>query len=326
MNPQIKLALLFLLCLLSCKRIPLYEPSSDIYIKLEIKMDTEVSLNGDLDLDGNEELRDKACGKMPRNVRVCFYDPDTHKLVAQEFLPSEGGFVDVAPGVYDVIVYSLGCEVTQLEGTDIRAMGRAFTSAAGQTVKVTKAGVTTLSYDVIYEPDHLYVGRLEGVVIPVRASIDKAVVIEAGMRSLLETYSFEVRHVTGAELIRTASVYITGQASGKYLWDGRYPRTPCAVMVPAVFDAGKGHLWTVFNTFGRMPGTESDVLLNMVVNTTNGAKYQWVFDVTEQFDNPDNTLHEIVIDEEIVIPDDSSGGGFTAGVYEWDTEVVPIYM
>lgn len=319
--------LVLCLCLLSCKRIPLYDPQSDVLLKLDLQLNTEVTLNDDIDLDGNPDLSRKVYGTMPQTVRVCFYDTQTHALVTEEFLPPQGGFIDVAAGTYDILVYSLGNEVTRVESTETRAGGRAFTSNVGQTLKVTKSGSTkAMDFNVIYEPDHLFVGRKEAVQIPVHASIDRTVVIEMPMRTLLETYSFEVRNIQGAENIASTDVYITGQASSKYLWDGRYPLTPCAIYFPAVLNVDKGHIYTVFNTFGKIPGIESDVLLNVIVGTTSGGKYQWIFDVTPQFDNPDNTHHEIIIDEPVVIPEDGSGGGFSAEVHPWESEIIPIEL
>ena len=75
------LALLALLVMLfSCKRIPLYDPEADVYLTLDYPKGAEA---------------------LPEMVRVCFYHPETHELVAETFLAQEGGFVDVASGVYD---------------------------------------------------------------------------------------------------------------------------------------------------------------------------------------------------------------------------------
>ena len=320
------LLVLPVLCLLSCKRIPLYDPSSDVYLKLDISLETDVQWNKDLDLDGHPELAAKVYPELPEMVHVCFYDTESHKLAAQDYLPSEGGFIDIAPGVYDMIVYSIGMAVTQVDGTASRGSSRAFTSTPGQLFKLSKAGgAQGGEFPVIYEPDHVFVGRKEGVVIPVHEEMDHTVVIECGMSTLLETYSFEILDVVGAENIQSAAVYITGQAPSKYLWDCRYTLKPSAIYFPTVVDVQEGHIYSVFNTFGKIPGVESDAILNLNVTTVSGAKYQWIFDVTDQFDNPDNTRHEIIIDETVDVPSGGSGG-FTADVHEWETEVIPITL
>lgn len=95
------LLVLPVLCLLSCKRIPLYDPSSDVYLKLDISLETDVQWNKDLDLDVHPELAAKVYPELPEMVHVCFYDTESHKLAAQDYLPSEGGFIDIAPGMDD---------------------------------------------------------------------------------------------------------------------------------------------------------------------------------------------------------------------------------
>lgn len=325
-------ALLLLITLVSCKRIPLYDPATDVYLKLDLKLAIDVTLSPDIDITGHQDLADKVYGKMPEMVRACFYDPDTHKLVSEDFLKSDGDFITLPAGVYDLIVYSLGTESTQVTGMDSRGMAYAFTSKTGTKVKAknTKAGDDDPPFpsetDVIYEPDHIFVGRVNGVVIPVHpAGEEHTVVIESEMTPLLETYSFEVKNINGAGNIQKADVYITGQAPGKYLWDGRYANPPVAIYFQSVIDPEKGHLFSVFNTFGKFPNVTSNVFLNVLVQTEGGGQYQWVFDVTDQFDNPDNTTHEIIIDEPVDIPDPGSNvGGFTPSVSDWNVEIIEV--
>ncbi|MBQ7458517.1 MAG: hypothetical protein IJS70_05035, partial [Bacteroidales bacterium] len=77
--------------------------------------------------------------------------------------------------------------------------------------------------------------------------------------------------------------------------------------------------------FGKFPNSENHVFLNVLVTTGGGGKYQWVFDVTNQFDNPDNLGREIVIEDPIVVPEGGSGtGGFDPVVSDWDVEIIEI--
>ena len=64
----------------------------------------------------------------------------------------------------------------------------------------------------------------------------------------------------------------------------------------------------------------SDVYINVLVTDMKGSRYQWIYDVTDQFDNPDNVTHEIIIEDPIVIPE--GGDGFTHDVNQWDGEVI----
>ena len=328
-------ALLALLALASCTRIPLYDPLADVYLKLSIRLNTDTVLNEDLDIKGNAYLEEKVYGKMPERVRACFYDVTDHTMVQEIFLPPEGGFVEIPAGTYDLIVYGLGTTVTRIDGENSRAGARAYTSETNTRVKVSsRAGTaadgsavetTIIDQAVINEPDHLFVGRREAIVVPVRSEIDKTVVIECELTSLVESYSFELRNVVGAERIDKAEIYITGQSPSRYLWDGRRPNRVAAIWFQGEINEKKGHIYTVFNTFGKYPGMQNFVFLNVRVADTSGNLYQWEFDVTDQFDNPDNVHHEIIIDEVVEIPDPGSGGGTLSPVVnDWQIVEIPI--
>lgn len=319
---------LLTLSLLSCHRIPLYDPDSSIYLKLELKLDMDVKVPDYVDLAAYPDLAAKVHCAKPTSVRACFYDVETHRLAAEDFVGGDGGFIDLAAGTYDMIVYNLGNENTRVTATETRGGAYAYTSGLNTRVKVTKAGTSQVrEYDVIYEPDHLLVGRMEQVVIPVHETGEnKRVVIEDNMSTLLETYSFEMPNIQGAERIKTVDIYITGQAPSRYLWDKRYPTRPVAIWFPAKIEPSAGRLYSVFNTFGKFPDSQSDVFLYVRMTNGQGGLFQWTFDVTDQFNNPDNTDHTIIIDDHVEIPEEGSDGGFTPTVNDWNAEIIDIQL
>ena len=325
--------LLTLLCIfpvVSCKRIALYDPQSGIYLKLNLKLNTDVKLNSDIDLEGDAALREKVYGKMPEKVRACFYETENHTLVAEEFLPPTGGFIDIPAGTYDIIVYSLGTEITQIEGTASRGGAYAYRTPWQSQLQITSKNEDnpdeqpTISYQqIIDEPDHIFVGTKESVVIPVRAEIEKTLIIEMDMTTLLETYSLEVRNIKGADPNKKFDIFITGQAQSKTMWDRR-PKNICAIYFPSVVDIEKGKIYTVFNTFGKFPGAFNNVYLNLRINGEKGGGAQWSFDVTDQFDNPDNIHHALVIDNEDIVIPKSTPGGIQPNVNDWDETIIPV--
>lgn len=314
----------------ACRRIPMYEAGAGIYLRVSVDRSLDPAMAELLDLDARPELKDKVLGKMPELVRACFYDAVSHELVKEDFLSVEGGFVDVPAGVYDVVVYSLGTEATQVSGTETRAGAYAFTSATGTRVKMqgVKAGEGEGDEQpVVFEPDHLFVGRIAGALVPVHPSDAETVVLSAGLSRLSESWILEVVDVKGAEHIRKAEVYLTGQTPGRFLWDGRTSNHPCALGFDAETDATKGRIFAVFNTFGRYPQAGTDVVLNLLVTTANGSRLRYVFDVTSQWLNPDNSEQCIVIRETVEIPgDEYQGGGLDPVVNDWDGEAIPVII
>ena len=316
----------------ACRRIPMYEAGAGIYLRVSVDRSLDPAMEAQLDLNARPDLRDKVAGKMPELVHACFYDVVSHELVKEDFLPAEGGFVDVPAGAYDVIVYSLGTEATQVSGTETRAGAYAFTSATGARVKMQSVSTKADEGEgdeqpVVFEPDHLFVGRIAGAMVPVHPSDAETVVLSAGLSRLSESWILEVVDVKGAEHIQKAEVYLTGQAPGRFLWDGRTSNHPCALGFDTEIDVTKGRLVAVFNTFGRYPQAETDVIVNLLVTTANGSRLRYVFDVTSQWLNPDNSAQRIVIEDTVEIPgDDYQGGGFDPIVNDWDGETIPVII
>lgn len=303
--PSMLLALFVLpVILFSCKRIPLYDPEADVYLTLDYP---------------------KGADALPEMVRVCFYHPETHELAAETFLAQEGGFVDVASGVYDVLVYGLGTSVTRIDGTSRRGSAYAYTSYVGTRVKaIRKASELPAEYEVIHEPDPLWTARAEALTVRVHAAEDGVQQIRLTMEPFLENYSFSMPYVQGADHLAKADVYVTGQAAYKYLWDGRFPSVAVALQASASLNPETGALEGNYNSFGLFPDPGNRVFLFARITTSSGALFQYSFDVTEQITNPDNTSHSIILDEEVDIPETDAGSGFTPSVNDWSLEIIDI--
>ena len=329
---------LLVLCVLlpalitGCRRIQMHEVESGVYLRVSVDSSLDPAMEALLDFDARPALLDKVAGKTPELVRACFYDAVSHELVKEDFLPAQGGFVDVPAGAYDVVVYNLGTEVTQVSGTETRAGGYAFTGQTGSRVKMQgvsgKAGEDeTDEQPVVYEPDHLFVGRIAGALVPVHPTDAETLVLSAELSRLSESWILEVVDVEGAERIRKAEVYLTGQAADRFLWDGRTSNHACALGFETEIDVAEGRLFAVFNTFGKCSQPEADVIVNVLVTTANGSRCRYVFDVTDQWLNPDNSAHRLVVEEPLEIPgDDYQGGGFDPIVNDWDGEAIPVII
>ncbi|MBR5174841.1 MAG: DUF5119 domain-containing protein [Bacteroidales bacterium] len=328
---------MFLIALATgCQRIPMYERGSGVYLRISIDQSLDPLMEAYLEAVGNPSMREKVVGKMPEIVRVCFYDVVSHELVKEDFLPPGGDFVDVPAGVYDVVVYSLGTEVTQVSGTEERASGYAFTSSTGIRVKPQSAQakddedgerVGTDDQPVIFEPDHMFVGRLAGAVVPVQPDDAETVVLSVELSRISESWTLEIANVEGAERIQKAEVYVTGQAAGRFLWDERTTNHPCAIALDCEIDVQNGKISSVYNTFGKYPQEDSDVLVLVLVTTNSGARCLYVYDATNQWLNPDNSERQITFTEMMEIPDDDyQGNGLDPFVIDWDGEDITVII
>ena len=329
------LSILLLVLAAGCQRIPMHERGAGIYLRVSIDQSLDPAMTALLDLDARPSLRDIVVGKKPELVRVCFYDAVSHELVAEDFLPAEGGFVNVAAGVYDVIVYSLGTEATQVSGTEVRAGGYAFTDPTGIRVKLLSAQakeedddpIGTEEQPVIFEPDHLFVGKIAGARVSLHPDDAEPEVLVTELSRISESWILEIEDIVGAAHIQKAEVYVTGQAAGRFLWDGRTTNHPCALGIETEIDIQRRRLFSVFNTFGKYPQPDCDVMVYVLVTTNSNAHCLYVYDVTDQWLNPDNSAHLIRIRDRMEIPgDDYHGNDFNPVVTDWDGVEIPVLI
>ncbi len=329
------IAVILVLCLTdltSCHHIPLYEPATGVYLALDLKFGSKTELSG-FETFPDPNVWDRIVnGNRPSQYHLCMYDRETNALVYDEYLSEEGGFIEAPTGYYDIIIYSLGDDVVRVDGLNSKGSAFAYSSSTGAAVKMSKVTkndadeeeVVNIQYPIHNMPGHVYVGTMENVYIPVRSNVKKAISVDVNMQTLMDTYTFEAINIDGLERISAMTCYITGQVPSKFLWDGRYNQELCAIPVPILIDAnGESKIRGVFNTLGKHPLALANVFLNIMIKNAQGEMYQWIFDVTDQFHNPDNIKHEIIITQKMVVPD-AEQGGFHPDVSDWEAEIIHV--
>ena len=300
------LGVLSLLCLLSCKRMPLYvkEPS--------VKLDLELDL-------------DEGTIPVPEHMKACFYSSDGDQLYNTHFVGSDGGNLSVASGTYTLLVYSFGTEYIQIRGEGSLETIEAFTSditaskhSAFRRLAGTKAGEDA---PIFYAPDYLLVA-MATIEVPEFTGENILAEITLEPSSVVQTYSFEVTQVEGIDYVESAEAYVTNQARSYFIGRMEPSSEPATIWFPVEVDRERGVLDTKFNTFGVLPGG-SQTYIHFVVRNTGGQEVTFSKDITDQLAAPD---HKIVVDEEITIPKPSGPSGFSPEVDPWQEEIrdVPI--
>lgn len=329
---SIRLAALLLVCTLlagACQRRPF--SSRNTGVNLVLKINTRIVNQVDVAL--------------PANMRVGMYNPDNHSLSYADFVGPEGGYISPEPGTYDILVYNFETESTILRGEDDFLKAEAYTNEISPYLKgqirplleqrrklrqerlaassVSETAATDDEERVVYEPDHLFVGRVKGQDIPrlLLEEGDREIVIEVDATSIVETWKIEIRGVQGAEYISSISAIISGQAASTYLYSGEDSDESVSVYFTMQTNRARtsdeGMIMGSFNTFGKKPGVESELSLDVSITDSGGNTYDLHYDITPDFlDNPERV---IVIEDDISIdPPSSGGGGFDPSVEDWD--------
>ena len=296
----------------SCKRRPLTVADYTVIVNIEIE-----------DSIVNYEMPHP-----PSLMRCIFYDSHTGGFVTQAFLTPEGGKVNLIPSrEYDVLVYNFDTESTWISNENSWNKVYASTSII-PTSFLTKLRSRSSAYDnekIVYDPDHLYVGRLNDVFVPARSVDAEPLVMNIRCETVVESWILELKTVTGVENIGSVAAVITGLAeSNKIAFDERSTDYVSVYFDNQVID-GNGLLTARFNTFGANPKSGVKQVLSLVFIDIAGNGRVFNIDVSDQFiDNPEQIIR---IETEIDIPKPitAGDGGFAPEVNEWDdvnTEII----
>lgn len=307
MMKRILLYGMMLLCIMtSCKRRPLTTADYTVIVNIEIE----------------KEIVNYEVEKDPSLMRCVFYDSETGAFVTQAFLPPTGGQVSLIPmREYDVLVYNFDTETTWLEEENWWHKIYASTSLIPDSFKTKLRSRSESKVDeenIVYDPDHLFVGRAENVFIPARAVEAPTVYIDLYCETVVETWLLEVKTVTGKENIGTIAAVVTGLAgSNRIAFDERSTDYVSVYFDNQVID-DNGVLTARFNTFGHNPDIAVPQVLSLVFTDIAGKGRTFDFDVSDQFPDNKEQIIRIVTEIDIPKPMTSGDGGFVPKVEEWD--------
>lgn len=310
---QILIAAVMLLSLFSCHRRPL--TTADYTVRLDINIDRDI-VNYEMPRD-------------PEIMRVAFYDHNTGQLFTQAFLPPTGGEVNIVPErTYDILVYNFDTEVTLIKDendwTKILATTNTISDAFKSKLKSrgTKSPMTDADADkdeeIVYDPDHLFVGRLNEVNIPARSVDSPEITLRVDCKSVVQTWLLEVNNIKGAQYVASISAVITGLSQHhKISRDLRSKEFASVFFDIQRLDRG-GILMTKFNTFGMNPEAGEKQILSLVITDTGGKSHIFNVDVSDQFPGNDRQYILVNTDEiDIPEPEKKEGGGLAPSVDEW---------
>ena len=334
----ILLAAMMVLLVGSCQRRPFAENRSKVALNLAI----------------NTHIVNHVQAEMPENMRVDLYDPETAELVYTDYVGPQGGYIHPVPGIYDMIVYSIGSESTIIHNEHNYNEIEAYTNEVSAFIKSqlalfltkrTKAaqerwakklyaaalakGEPTLKGPVSYEeelvvnqPDHVFVGWYHNLVVPVVYEDQPVteVYVEVDAHTIVETWEVEVQAVDGAQWIESVASIISGQKGSVHIGPNEHSEKIVSVFFDMKIedreDGGKC-LKGKFNTFGIHPETISGSYLDLNIKDSGGEDHMFHYDVTDQFEN--NERRYILIKETLKVEEPKvEGGGFQPVVNEWD--------
>lgn len=296
-----------LICILpsACQRRPLTTADYMVVVNIEIEKD----------------IVNYTVEKDPSLMRCIFYDSETGDFVTQAFLPPTGGQVSLIPArEYDVLVYNFDTESTWLEEENWYHRIYASTSLIPDSfrTKLRSRASKGDEEEIVYDPDHLFVGRLNDVFIPARSVDAPPVVLDVVCQTVVESWIIEVKTVTGVKNIGSMAGVVTSLSGSNLIG----PNDRSSDFVSVYFDNqtidSEGTLTARFNTFGWTDKIKEAQVLSLVFTDVAGKGHVYNIDVSDQFiDNPEQIIR-LNLEIDIPEPMTSGDGGFVPKVDEWD--------
>lgn len=300
----------------SCQRRPFAEHTTDVNLVLNVKTDIVI----------NDEV------PMPETMRIGLYETDGGSVQYTDYISSTGGLIHPKPGTYDLVVYNIGTESTQIRNEKSHDDIEAFTSEVSSFLKSqlgkflekraqaqAKAEPEAKEEKIVYEPDHLFVGHLRQTEIPalLEDGEDIEIHLNVDAHSVVETWNVDIPNVDGVEYVQKAVAIISGQAGSHFIGREEDSSESVSIYFEMSVDKETGVLFGKFNTFGKHPEAQSVLSLDINLTDTGGKEHHYHFDVDSDF--MDNPALEIVIEDEVKVEQPTGGGGgFVPTVNDWD--------
>ena len=299
------MSMFLIAALASCQRRPL--ETADFTVRVNIEIDDNIV---------NYQMP-----SLPNLMRCIFYDAENGNFVTQAFLPPTGGEVElISDRTYDVLVYNFDTEATIIGMENKFDEICAFTSGIPDAFRTklrsraTKDGIE----DIVYDPAHLYVGRVKGVYVPVRSVDSPLIEIDVKCSTVVETWLVDVNKIQGRQYIGSVAAVVTGLSESNRIATGTRSTEYVSVYFDVINIDENGILTAKFNTFGYNPDSNTKQVLSLVFTDTGGKGHIFDVDVSDQFvDNPEQIIR-VVTEIDIPEPEKSEGGGFQPEVDEWD--------
>ena len=177
---------------------------------------------------------------------------------------------------------------------------------------------------VVYEPDHLTVAQLELETVPYHDGVH---VIEAEATTVVETWYLQIK-VEGLEYVSGAQAFLSGMHSGHLISQGdrvEDPQNTVYFTLQSGDDDGTPVICGIFNTFGRVPGSQNSLRLTFDIRTKDGRTVNAEYDITDLFSSRNALEHNWLLMEQTLTidppdPVPGEGGGFQPEVGDWEDE------
>lgn len=281
----------------------------------------------------------------PASMSLYLFPQQGGEPLRYEFVGRNGGVIRVAPGTYDAICINSDKRDVLYRGAELFSTFEVTTPEADNVAvdplldcrsSDLPVAPGTEDQKIMMQPPMLWSSSETGFTVTVTANMKGKAgkgmteiehqVLTMYPKRIVDTYVVTVKNVRNVQYLRTLSGSISDMSEGYMA--AEQMRTDTSVILPfgLTHDVAQANAEGMFLTFGHCPDVRRSHKLMLYAVLTDGSKYYYEFDVSDQAHNPpdDNGIYHIVV-EFIDIPNPSGGGsGVSPDVNTWNS--VDIYL
>lgn len=269
----------------------------------------------------------------PQSMELHLYDASTNESARFSFSGRDGGPIHIQGGKYNGLClnndntdWAQFRNISDIETFEIYTMDAPTLQAYGLLSRAVPRAEGTENERMAATPQMVWCDRQDAIDIPIDAT-DKTITLypeEAVCHYTVDIDSIQnMDYLSGSSLDATLS----GMAEG-YL-QGQKSATDTKVTMPfeLLADSDKGNLHAEFLTFGESPVTKNPHMLTVYMILSDGSKWYYTFDVSQQIYNAPDPRHVHIIIHGLKLPKPmSASGGLKPDVNDWNTDYVDITM
>lgn len=280
----------------------------------------------------------------PETMSLYLFPTDGRETIRHEFTGRDGGQIRVTAGTYhaicvnsdqrDVFFHNKESHST-FEITTSELSSLSLTSLMSVSSREMPRAAGTESQAIMSQPPVLWASSVTGIIIPAGASTGSrssgdGFVLRMFPARIVDTYVVTVRNITGIENLQSLSATVSDLADGYLPASGSPNDNVATIALDMAHNVEAACAQGSFLTFGHCPSTQRSHRLMLYAILTDGAKYYYEFDVSEQAHQgpADDNIHYITV-ETLDLPElgaSDGGGGVSPSVTDWQTIDIDISM
>ncbi len=268
----------------------------------------------------------------PASMELHMFDAKTNASTRYSFSGRDGGPIHILGGVYhglcmnnDDTDWARFRNVSSIDSYEIYTRDADVLEAYNLEARSVPRAEGTENERVVYTPGMVWSDHLYNIDIPIDGG-NKTVTLYP--EEIVSHYTVDIDSIENFEHIDGSSIDGTLSGMAESFREAAKQASDTKVTMPFQLTAeGDDTLHAEFLTFGESPETKNPHILTVYVILSDGSKWYYTFDVSDQIYNAPDPRHVHIVVHGLKLPKPmSASGGLKPDVNDWNTDYVDINM